>query len=135
MRKNRKRNKRMSVTAVRSLNVAGLIVVAFVMVVLNALAKSNAEAIQKEIGDKQRTLARLEEDRTREEARWNRLCSTKSLQSAMLNHGIRMDSPNVKQVVRMGANRLPVKGQLSVDSAQERARIARTAKLSPRTRQ
>ena len=130
MRKNRKRNKRMSVTAVRSINVAGIIFVALIMVIINVLAKSNAESIQKEIGDKQRTLARLEEERTREEARWDRMRSYKLLKSAMINHGIKMDTPKEAQIIRMGANRLPV-NSLAVQNARKRAQVARTAKLTP----
>lgn len=117
-RKNRKRNKRMSVTAVRTLNMGGIILMMFAMVVFNVLAKTNEQSIQKEIGEKMRTLNTLEEDRLREETRWEGMKNSGSLQTALLNHGLKMETPNDLQIVRMGGNRLPLKGQLSVKRAQ-----------------
>ena len=117
-RKNRRRNKCMSVTAVRTLNVGGIILMLFAMVVFNVLAKTNEQAIQKNIGEKTRTLNTLEEDRLREETRWEGMKNSGSLQAALLNHGLKMDTPNDLQIVRMGQNRLPLKGQLSVKRAQ-----------------
>lgn len=117
-RKNRKRNKRMSVSAVRTLNVGGVIVMLFAMVIFNMLAKTNEQSIQKEIGVKMRTLNSLEEDRQREETRWEGMKNPGSLQAALLNHGLKMNTPNDLQIVRMGSNRMPLKGQLSVKRAQ-----------------
>lgn len=117
-RKNRKRSKRMSVSAVRTLNVGGVIVMLFAMVIFNMLAKTNEQSIQKEIGVKMRTLNSLEEDRQREETRWEGMKNPGSLQAALLNHGLKMNTPNDLQIVRMGSNRMPLKGQLSVKRAQ-----------------
>ena len=117
-KKNRKRNKRMSVSAVRTLNVGGVIVMLFAMVIFNMLAKTNEQTIQKEIGAKMRTLNALEEDRLREETRWEGMKNPGSLQTALLNHGLKMNTPTDLQIVRMGSNRMPLKGQLSVKRAQ-----------------
>lgn len=117
IKKNRKRNKQMSVSAKRTLNMGGIIAILFVMVIFNMLAKTSAETIQKEIGEKTRTLERLEEERIREDSRWERMKSPESVNAALLSHGLKMNTPIDAQIVRMGGNRLPLKGQLSVKRA------------------
>ena len=71
MRRNRKRSKKMSVMASRSMHIGAVLVMFFVMVILNLLASSSCTQIMKSIGEKERTLAKLEDERMRESARWD----------------------------------------------------------------
>jgi hypothetical protein len=57
----------------------------------------------------------LENERVREEARWNAKKTPEKLERAMLQHGLDMNYPTATQVVRMdAATGAPVPGQLSV---------------------
>lgn len=117
MRKNRRRNKAMSVSATRTCNVAGLLVILFVMAVINILAKNRVAAVQKEIGEKQQTLAKLDEERIRVEAAWEGMKVNASLERALRSHGLKMEAPTAFQTIRMDSSGVPLKGQHSVAKA------------------
>ena len=52
MKKNRKRSKKMSVMASRSMHVGGVLVMFFVMVIVNLLASSSCTQLMKSIGER-----------------------------------------------------------------------------------
>ena len=62
MRKNRKIPKKMSVVAANSMRFGAIIVFFFVMVILNLLSSSSCNMLLKEMGAKERELAKLEGD-------------------------------------------------------------------------
>lgn len=120
MRKNRKIPKKMSVMASNTMHFGAVIVVLFVMVIINLLASSSCQQQLKTIGEKERMLAKLEEERVRESARWEEMKTPEKLESALLRHGLAMRYPRPEQVVRMKADGKPYPGQLSVAKAYQR---------------
>ena len=87
MRKNRKRSKKMSVMATRSMHVGAVMVMFFVMVILNLLASSSCTQILKSIGEKERLLTKLEDERMRESARWDAMKTADNIDRALLKFG------------------------------------------------
>ena len=88
MKKNRKRSKKMSVMASRSMHVGGVLMMFFVMVIVNLLASSSCNQLMKSIGEKERQLAKLENDRARESARWDAMKTSENLDRALLKFGL-----------------------------------------------
>lgn len=127
MRKNRKRSKEMSVIASRSMHVGAIIMTLFVMVIINLLASSSCDQLMKSIGEKEKQLARLENDRKRASADWDRMKTSENLDRTLLKHGLAMRYPRADQVIRMGANGRPTPGQLSIARAEQRAKTRLTA--------
>ena len=126
-RRNRKISKRMSVIAGRSMQIAAVMLILFVMVLVNQLASSSCDQLTKRIREKERQLAKLEDERSRESARWEELKTPEKLESALLRHGLSMRYPKADQVVRMKANGRPYPGQLSLAKARQRNAAATTA--------
>lgn len=124
MRKNRKRSKKMSVMAANTMHFGAVIVMLFVMVIINLLASSSCQQLMKSIGEKERALDKLEEERVRESVRWEEMKTPEKLESALLRHGLAMRYPKADQVVRIKANGKPYPGQLSVAKAQQRNGLA-----------
>ena len=120
MRRNRKRSKKMSVMAANMMHFGAVIVMLFVMVIINLLASSSCQQLMKSIGEKERVLDKLEEERVRASARWEEMKTPEKLESALLKHGLAMRYPKADQVVRIKANGRPYPGQLSVAKAQQR---------------
>lgn len=133
MRRNRKRSKKMSVMAANTLHFVAVILMLFVMVIINLLASSSCQQLMKNIGEKERALGKLEEERVRESARWEEMKTPEKLESALLRHGLAMKYPKPDQVVRMKANGKPYPGQLSVAKARQRNGLAAAAYESPQT--
>jgi len=106
-KKNRKIPKKLSVVASSALHFAAVIVMLFVMVILNLLASSSCNQLMKAIGDKRRVLAKLEEERVRESARWEEMKTPERLEGALLRHGLSMRYPHHDQVIRMRTNGTP----------------------------
>ena len=121
MRKNRKRSRKMSVMASRSMHVGAVLVMLFAMVILNILASSSCTQLMKSIGDKEKIIAKLENDVVRESTRWDEMKTNESLDAALRRFGLSMKYPRAEQVVRMDANGRPKPGQLSVARAMRRA--------------
>ena len=132
MKKNRKRSKKMSVMASRSMHVGGVLVMFFVMVIVNLLASSSCNQLMKSIGEKERQLARLENDRERERARWDAMKTAENLDKALLKFGLSMKYPRADQQVYMDSRGRPKPGQLSVAraSARRSSAASRTASVS-----
>lgn len=120
MRKNRKMSKKMSVMAGRSVQIAAVMIMAFAMAILYLLATSNCSQLEKSIQEKNNQLAKLENERKRESARWDAMQTSEKLESALLRHGLSMHYPKSEQVVRMKADGRPYPGQLSVARANQR---------------
>lgn len=114
----------MSVVASNTMHFGAVIVMLFIMVFVNFLASSSCQQLLKSIGEKERQLAKLEEERVRESARWEEMKTPERLESALLRHGLAMRYPRPDQVVRMKANGKPYPGQLSVAKAGQRNGVA-----------
>ncbi|MBQ7235339.1 MAG: hypothetical protein IJS36_08030 [Kiritimatiellae bacterium] len=133
MKRNRKRSKRMSVMASRSMHIGGVLVMFFVMVLVNLLASSSCSQLMKSIGEKERQLAKLENDRARESARWDSMKTSENLDRALLKFGLSMKYPRADQIVRMDSHGQPKPGQLSVARAARRASgVSHTAQVKAR---
>ena len=128
MRKNRKMSKKMSVMAGRTVQIGAVMVMAFAIVILNMLATSSCKHLEKEIRIKERQLAKLDDEKEREGARWNDMVTPEKLEIALLRHGLAMKTPRAEQVVRLKSDGRPYPGQISVAKAAERNRTSQTAK-------
>ena len=119
MRKNRKIPKKMSVVAANSMRFGAIIVFFFVMVILNLLLFSSCNMLLKEMGAKERELAKLEESRTQEATRWEELKTPEKIETALTRHGLSMKLPRADQCVRMRADGTPYPNQLSLKRARQ----------------
>jgi hypothetical protein len=72
------------------------------------------QALVDEIRLQQQELDRLDKQCVREEARWNAMKSSERLELSMRSHGIAMNLPAARQVVRMDSDGVPREGQVSV---------------------
>ncbi len=131
MKKNRRRSKKMSVMASRSMHIGAVMVMFFVMVILNLLASSSCNQIMKSIGEKERTLAKLEDERMRESARWDAMKTADNIDRALLKFGLSMRYAKAEQIVRMDSAGRPKPGQLAVARARKNSSV-RTASVGKR---
>ena len=131
MKKNRRRSKKMSVMASRSMHIGAVMVMFFVMVILNLLASSSCNQIMKSIGEKERTLAKLEDERMRESARWDAMKTADNIDRALLKFGLSMRYAKAEQIVRMDSAGRPMPGQLAVARARKNSSV-RTASVGKR---
>lgn len=131
MKKNRRRSKKMSVMASRSMHIGAVMVMFFVMVILNLLASSSCNQIMKSIGEKERTLAKLEDERMRESARWDAMKTADNIDRALLKFGLSMRYAKAEQIVRMDSAGRPKPGQLAVARARKNSSV-RTASVGNR---
>ena len=130
MRKNRKMSKKMSVTVGRTVQIGAVMVMTFAMVILNMLASSSCKQLNNAIREKEKELAKLEDEYKRETARWDEMKTSERLESALLRHGLAMKYPKSHQLVRMNSSGVPYPGQISVAKAAERSKIGQTASNS-----
>ena len=91
----------------------------FVMVILNLLSSSSCTMLLKEMGAKERELAKLEESRTQEATRWEELKTPEKIETALTRHGLSMKLPRADQCVRMRADGTPYPNQLSLKRARQ----------------
>lgn len=124
MRKNKKIPKKMSVVATASMRFGAIIVFFFVMVILNLLSSSRYKQMMKTKGELEHEIAKLEDSRMRESLHWECMKTAEKLEAAMLPHGLTMKLPRAAQIVRMGPDGTPRKGQLSLALAKSRAGLS-----------
>jgi hypothetical protein len=99
------------------------------------LASSSCTQLSKTISEKERQLAKLENDQKREQERWDEMKTPERLEAALLKHGLAMRySKPEAQVVRMDKSGRPYSGQASVARATERSKAAQSAKYTPPVR-
>jgi len=136
MRRNRKMPKKYSVVAGRTMQLAAVLVMAFAMAILNRLASSSCKQLTATIREKERQLARLEDEKSRESARWEAMKTSDKLEAALLRNGLKMDYADpVTQVVRLRKDGRPYEGQKSVARAAQRNRtMAASASYRPSAR-
>lgn len=120
MKKNRKISKKMSVVTGRTVQISAIGLMLFVMVILNFLATSSCDQLEDANGCLGKQLERLEDERSRESARWDEMKTSEKLEVALLRHGLAMRYPKSEQVVRMKADGRPYAGQISVARANSR---------------
>lgn len=125
MKRNKVVSKKMSVVTGVTVRFAAILVTLFVMVILHLLASSSCQHLHKTIGEKEKQLVRLEDERARESARWEEMKTTEQLERMLAKHGLKMRYSKPDQVVRMMPNGLPQAGQRSV--AKSRGRVLNTA--------
>jgi hypothetical protein len=111
MRKNRKRQ--LSVKVLPHWP-AGIIVLLVTLVLGYWFMDSKCSMLNQEMRKHEQKYAALENERVREESRWNEKKTPEKLEQAMLQHGIAMSYPTPEQVVRMDGGGVPLAGQLSV---------------------
>ena len=111
-----------------------VIVMLFVMVIINQLTASSCDQLMRSIGEKEKTLARLEESRQRELSRWEEMTTPDRLEHSLMKHGLSMHSAKPAQNVRMRADGRPYPGQFALTQAEARAnrRNSARAAFSPR---
>lgn len=133
MGRNWKVSKRMSVVAQNTAYAGAIMLMLFVMVIVNMLASSSCSQLMKSIGEKERTLLRLEDERSRESARWEEMKTPRNLEKELNRHGLAMRYPKAGQTVRLraGTGEL-IPSQLSVakEMQRQRSRNAMTASYS-----
>ena len=134
MKKNRRMPRRMSVIAERAMYVGAVIVMLFVMVIINQLTASSCDQLMRSIGEKEKTLARLDESRQREMSRWEEMITPDRLQRHLEKHGLAMHYAKPAQNVRMRADGRPYPGQFALTQAEARAtrRNSVRAAVAPR---
>ena len=120
MKRNRKVNKRMSANTAIATHDGAVIAFLFAMVILNLLATTSCQQLQKSIGEGERELARLEDARNREAMRWEQMKTPEKIEESLLHHGLAMKPPKAIQNVHMNANGTLYVGQCSVSNARGR---------------
>ena len=120
MRRNRKIPKKMSVVATNTMRFGAIIVFFFVMVILNLLSSSSCTQLQNAKGAFEREIAKLEDARTREATRWEKLKTTENIENALFRHGLSMKLPRADQIIRMTAEGRPRAGQISLSKMKMR---------------
>ncbi|MBR7180005.1 MAG: hypothetical protein IKD42_00085 [Kiritimatiellae bacterium] len=125
-RKNKMRSTRMSIVARRTMYGFSIIVTLCVVTIFHHLASSTCTGMMKKIGEKERLLARLEDEQTREAARWEEIKSNRSLEKALRDFGMAMHYAKPAQMVRLNADGSVRPGQISVAKMAERSSASRT---------
>lgn len=120
MRKNCKRSRKMSVLAESSMRIGVVIVTIGVMSIVSMQLNSTCDQLLKGIGEKERQLGRLEEERVRQSARWEEMKTPDRLEQNLARHGLAMYYPKADQIVRMKSDGRPYPGQLAVAKARQR---------------
>lgn len=136
MGKNKKIPRRMSVIAEHTMHVGAVLLSVFAMVIVNLLARSSCTQLNNAINEKDNVLARLENERQRESARWEEMKTPERLEGALRRMGLAMRYPHADQVIYMAADGRPRPAQLAVAKAQQRLaeRAAATAQVRPVSR-
>ena len=111
MRRNRKRQLHDRVFPGRA---AGIVVLLVTLALGYWFMDSKCAMLSQEMRKHELKYAALENERVREESRWNEKKTPEKLEQAMLQHGIEMSYPTPEQVVRMDGSGVPLAGQLSV---------------------
>ena len=112
MRRNRKRH--VSVQAFPP-SIAGLALLMVVLTLGYWFIDSRCNQLGQEIRKHEQKFSSLENERVREEARWNAKKTPEKLEQAMLQHGLEMNYPTAAQVVRMDTkNGQPIPGQIAL---------------------
>lgn len=132
--RNRRKSQTMNVLTGKTFHVAGIIAALVTMVVVNLVADTRCTQTIKSIGEKEKQLARLEQDRLRESTAWDAMTTAENLDRALVRHGLNMRYPKPEQVVRMDASGTPRYGQTSVKLALQRKAAAGTVVQNTRAR-
>jgi hypothetical protein len=130
MRRNRKR--KLSVKVLPHWP-AGIIVLLVTVIMGYWFMDSKCAMLGQEMRKHEQKYAALENERVREESRWNEKKTPEKLEQAMMQHGLAMSYATPEQVVRMDGGGSPLAGQLSVVRFQRNRNASeRVAKTSQR---
>ncbi|MDD2454783.1 MAG: hypothetical protein PHG96_02130 [Kiritimatiellae bacterium] len=111
MRKNRRRHVNAKVL---SPAVVGMSVLIVSLTLTYCCLDSKCNQLGQEIRKHEQCFESLEDERVREEARWNDKRTPEKLAQAMLRHGLEMDYPAPEQMVRIGVEGEPLPGQIAL---------------------
>ena len=131
-RRNCRKSQTLNVMTGKSFRIVGIIVALVLVVVVNLVADARCNQTMRSIGEKEKLLARLEQDRQRESAAWEQMTTAGNLDRALLRHGLDMRYPKSEQVIRMDASGTPRYGQRSVALA--KARLGSTVPVASNSR-
>ena len=122
MRRNKrnKRTARYSLFTLNAMHLAAIVVSGFIMLMAYWLLDSRCGAIGQEIGDAEKTLAKLDGELERETMKWNEMKTPERLELALKKHGLNMNNPAPDQVIKMTADGRMAPRQMSVVRAQRR---------------
>lgn len=120
MRKNRKIPKKVSVAANVTMYAGMNVLMVFVVTVVYMLASSSCSQLMNEVCKLEEKLGQCENERQREEARWQGLNATENLESTFVKCGISVREPSHNRIIRIGADGKPLSGQLSLKMINER---------------
>ncbi len=112
--KRNKRRMKSSRFATSSMGVASLILTAFIMLMIFFITNSRCSTIKREIGQREKTLQRLDAELTRERTKWDEMKVPERLRIALTRFGLEMVNPLDEQIVRMGSGGKPAPGQRSL---------------------
>ena len=113
MKRNRKVKKHSRCT-MNSVNIVALIVLSFFAIMVYWSQDARCATLAQDIGRAEKELKRLESDYHRELSSWDGLKTPDNLHQALIRHGLDMAQPHQEQIVHMGANGLPLPGQISL---------------------
>ena len=123
MRRNRKRHLKWEIMPKK-------MIAPFVVFVILALAYSFIDTkctqLSQEINRQDMAYKRLENERIREQSRWDEKKTPENLRTAILRHGLAMDYPTATQIVRLDTKGGVVPDQIAV------ARLKRIAENTTR---
>lgn len=128
MKQNHATPNKMSVVAKGSMQLAAVLMLAFIVAIMNVLGSVSCSQLMKSVGEKKALLGKLEDEFSRESARWEEMKTPEKLESALRRHGLAMKYAKPSQVVRMKPDGHPLPGQISVAKAAQRNKAAQTAK-------
>ncbi len=120
MGRNRKSSKKSVMAGNATTRFVAIIMVVFVVVIVNFMAESSCQELMKSIGERKRTLVKLEEERQRQCSQWDRMKIPERIERALLKHGLEMKPARPDQNIQMRADGTPYPGQLSVAKAERR---------------
>ena len=132
MRKNRRVSTKMSVMAQHFAYLAAIIIALFATVVVNLLVKSSCSQLSRSIGLKEKELAKLQDEFTRESARWEAMQTPERLEKALADHNLPMFFAKASQTIRMQPDGRPYPNQISVAKAAQRTPAVATAGIARR---
>jgi hypothetical protein len=129
MRKNKKITKKRSVAMTNTMHFGAVIVILSAVVILNILASSSCQQIQKSIGKKEKSIAAYDDEIRRAQTRWESTKSNHNVERALRKHGLLMNLVKPHQHVRVKKDGTLLPNQASVRQANERA-VRATAMVS-----
>ena len=110
MRKNRIMPAKTAASGERSAWIAGLLVLAGVMAIVNILANTSCNQLSASIGAMEESLRKLDDDCHRESTRLSDMQTPEKLVRTLRQHGMAMNVPQPHQTIKMSRSGRPYPG-------------------------